>query len=600
VSQIVLKSPGSGTRDQGLRSDILAAGGALLLSLAIAAAGGIASITNSNGDNDSLLRMVEVRDLIAGQGWFDLMQYRMGLDGGFLMHWSRLVDAPIAAIVVAVTALTGSQATGELVALVLWPSLLLGVGVFLLLRVARLAHGPEAQFPALVVGALSLMSIGIFQPGAIDHHNIQLILTLGMGLGLLAGGFGPALAAGGCAALTLAVGMETLPYVAVGGLIVAGLFLVRGEADARTASGFGLGFAMISAASFTATVPVSAWLAPACDAFSAAQASTAVLAGLGLAAAAATPALGGSVRHRAGSLALLGGGLAALVVIAFPQCLADPYATLDHRLKLYWLDGVTEAQSIFSVAMIDPKMLATWYATPVLGLAVMVGAILRHGFRRSDAVLGGFLVAAVLISFWQVRGAVFAVPFAVVPLAGWIARRRGIATRANTTRASLAMALAWILSFNVAWSTAAAVFPRSSAPPAGVASTALGLCYAASDFATLASLPPQTVLALSNVGAGILKHTPHRALAGPYHRNVAGKLAALDIFLAAPSRAEALARGASVGVVAMCPGNSETRVLARAAPDGLIALLARGEIPAWLEPVEADSGPFRLYRVKPE
>ncbi|MGO7107918.1 hypothetical protein ACCT22_37095, partial [Rhizobium johnstonii] len=32
-------------------------------------------------DNDDGMRLVEVRDFLAGQGWFDLMQYRLGLDG---------------------------------------------------------------------------------------------------------------------------------------------------------------------------------------------------------------------------------------------------------------------------------------------------------------------------------------------------------------------------------------------------------------------------------------------------------------------------------------------------------------------------------------
>jgi hypothetical protein len=50
----------------------------------------------------------------------------------------------------------------------------------------------------------------------------------------------------------------------------------------------------------------------------------------------------------------------------------------------------------------------------------------------------------------------------------------------------------------------------------------------------------------------------------------------------------------------MCPGNPETRLLAGAAPDGLIAVLAKGEVPAWLEPVEGKAGPFQLYRVEPE
>ena len=44
---------------------------------------GFPTLADSGGDNDSLMRLVEVRDLVAGQGWFDLHQYRMGGDGGF-------------------------------------------------------------------------------------------------------------------------------------------------------------------------------------------------------------------------------------------------------------------------------------------------------------------------------------------------------------------------------------------------------------------------------------------------------------------------------------------------------------------------------------
>ena len=49
--------------------------------------------------NDSAMRLVSVRDLLAGQGWFDLTQSRLGLEGGFEMHWSRLIDTPIAGLV---------------------------------------------------------------------------------------------------------------------------------------------------------------------------------------------------------------------------------------------------------------------------------------------------------------------------------------------------------------------------------------------------------------------------------------------------------------------------------------------------------------------
>ncbi|TIV65425.1 MAG: GtrA family protein, partial [Mesorhizobium sp.] len=116
-----------GTAENGAaawKSDLVLALLAALLALAADAWAGFGQLTDAGGDNDNLLRLVEVRDLLAGQGWFDLHQYRMGLEGGFVMHWSRLVDAPIAVIVLAASALTGSRPLAEDVAQVLWPALL--------------------------------------------------------------------------------------------------------------------------------------------------------------------------------------------------------------------------------------------------------------------------------------------------------------------------------------------------------------------------------------------------------------------------------------------------------------------------------------------
>src|SRR3546814_5238953 len=43
-------------------------------------------------DTDDAMRMAKVRDLLAGQGWWDLAQYRVNpAGGGVLMHWSRKI-----------------------------------------------------------------------------------------------------------------------------------------------------------------------------------------------------------------------------------------------------------------------------------------------------------------------------------------------------------------------------------------------------------------------------------------------------------------------------------------------------------------------------
>src|SRR3546814_11235386 len=53
-------------------------------------------------DPDDAMRLAQVRDLIAGQGWFDIKQYRVTpVEGGGRLHWSRFVDGWIAGSVLA-------------------------------------------------------------------------------------------------------------------------------------------------------------------------------------------------------------------------------------------------------------------------------------------------------------------------------------------------------------------------------------------------------------------------------------------------------------------------------------------------------------------
>ena len=101
------------------------------------------------------------------------------------MHWSRLVDAPIAAIILVVTAVTGSQATGETVALIAWPLALYALALYLLLRIGRLWPARKPRSRCSSSAATTLYYTGLFAPGAIDHHNVQLVLMLAMVLFLL-------------------------------------------------------------------------------------------------------------------------------------------------------------------------------------------------------------------------------------------------------------------------------------------------------------------------------------------------------------------------------------------------------------------------------
>lgn len=587
---------------------VLDAGLALAVTAAVLvlhAAQGFPTLHDAGGDNDSLLRLVQVHDLIGGQGWFDLHQYRMGPDGGFVMHWSRLVDAPLAIIVLAATALSGSPATGDAAALVLWPMMLMAVALFLILRATRRFAGDAALFPAVVIGAASLRFMGIFDPGSIDHHNVQLVLALATITFLLdaARDTVKPFLAGICTALMLSVGMETAPYVAVAGLTVAAWYLVEGGRVSRIAAGFGTAFGLTSAVVFLTTVPAVRWLAPQCDAFSIPQFALAACGGFGLAAISFSSSWGRTRGRRLAALSVLGGAAACVAVVFFPQCLGDPFASVDPQLRRYWLDAVTEAQPLWKILAKDPGMAATYYATPLLALAVMAVRIRRHGARKAEMIVGGFLAAAFLVSIWQVRGAMFSVPFAVIPLAAWVSDLRLAAVGKVPLAATLKMLLAWLFSFTVTWTVAASgvesVFEAEPAALDASSATVRKKCQRPQDYGALAAMPVTRVLASSNLGSPILRHSAHTVLAGPYHRNNAGNLLALHALMRPQDEAETIVRAQRITLVAFCRGNGESKALAEWAPAGLMADLMRGDVPSWLEPVASSQDqPLLLYRVR--
>src|SRR5467141_350366 len=127
---------------------------------------------------DDAMRLVQVRDLISGQDWFDLFQHRLD-PPGTSMHWSRVVDVPLAALILLLRPLIGTHGA-ETVTLVVWPALLLAAALVLVASIARqLSNGvANAQIAAVVLAVLAAPALIHFRPGAIDHHNAQIVLLL--------------------------------------------------------------------------------------------------------------------------------------------------------------------------------------------------------------------------------------------------------------------------------------------------------------------------------------------------------------------------------------------------------------------------------------
>src|SRR6476660_10313557 len=103
------------------------------------------------------MRMMQVRALLEGQGWYDLSQHRMA---GSNIHWSRLVDLPIAGLKLAFTPLFGGK-TAETIAVTVAPLLPMLVAMHAIALTARRLVSPYAYLLAITFLACSGSVVGL-------------------------------------------------------------------------------------------------------------------------------------------------------------------------------------------------------------------------------------------------------------------------------------------------------------------------------------------------------------------------------------------------------------------------------------------------------
>lgn len=550
---------------------------------------------------DDAMRIVQVRDFLAGQGWFDLTQYRLNPPGGVPSHWSRLIDLPLAVLVSVLTPLVG-RAGAENIVLAVWPLGLLLPALAGIAQVARQLADRRAAALALILAVMTAPVMTHFRLGAIDHHNVQIGLLI-WSVALLLRDPPDIRAAAGAAAmsiLSLAIGLEMLPAIAVLGASVALLWIWRGREAAPGAIAFGLAFAAAALVVFVIQVPASRYGTATCDAFSLAHLTAAGFGGLGLAGL-ATLIRTDAIMPRVAGAAALAAVLGATIALAFPACLGDPYE-LGPRLTALWLEHVSEARSVFSLARDLPQQIIPIYGFIVVALVLAILAVCRDlSAPRWPWLLAiGVLIVLLGVSLWEMRGAAIADLLAVPLICASLVRLfpAGPPVVLGLTRPALigALVLNQATLVPIGEAAARAIEAFAGARPAVLAGGA-ATCERPKDFAPLARLPKGLVLAFIDSGPLILMTSAHSVLAAPYHRNIAGNEAMLDIFLAPPADAQAQLAARQVDYVAFCPGGPERFNYAQAAPDGLAALLGRGEIPSFLEPL-ASNTPLSVFRVK--
>ena len=129
--------------------------------------------------------------------------------------------------------------------------------------------GRNGLLPGLVLPVLSAVVLVEFAPGRVDHHNIQIILSLLIAFATVKSWSVPgfAMLSGLASATSLAIGLETLPII-IPAVAAYGLaYVLRAETKARMRY-FGLSFGLGALVHLFLALPAELWLTPACDAIS--------------------------------------------------------------------------------------------------------------------------------------------------------------------------------------------------------------------------------------------------------------------------------------------------------------------------------------------
>jgi hypothetical protein len=560
---------------------------------------------------DDAMRLVQVRDWLAGQAWFDLTQHRLDPPAGIVMHWSRLIDAPLAALI-RVGELLWAPPLAERIAVTIWP---LGLLLLFLIGAASLAFqlgGDRGAQLAVVFAALSASVLWHFRPGAIDHHGAQIVLLM-VSVALIIrrpvrpidAGF-----AGGLCAVSLAIGLEMAPAIAVLAACVALRWIALGPPVARATTSFATAFAITVALLFVAAVPPARYWAAACDALSIDHVGAALIGGLGLGLVSMlSPAT--LPRRLAGGIAIAA-ALAMIVVVRSPACLMDPLR-VDPRVVALWLSHVEESRSLASLLRDLPHEVIPLFGLPLFGMMLTGLCAVRssehvssdHWSSDSWRWITCAAVLAMLTGYamYQVRSVAGAnalaaalVPAALVRL--WPAGQpRALGLRPAAVILVLVFnPVALILAGQAAHASADILLAPGRAE---LVSQGPGTCRRARDYAVLDTLPRGRVLAFIDAGPMILVQTPHAVLAAPYHRNNSGNLAMLEIMLGSPEDAVARLAARQIDYVAFCPGAAERYIYASAAPNSLAASLAAGRPPVGLAPLDRGESEVRVYTVRP-
>jgi hypothetical protein len=552
------------------------------------------------GDSDDALRLVLVRELVSGRGWYDQKVLRIQPPQGVWLHWSRLLDGALAAPLWTLEHLIG-PADAEFWVRLFWPLVLVLPMLFAARALIRQFNSDPSQRAAAEIAAAAMALVCLplyaqFHPGRIDHHNVQLLFWLVAFAGAAGTGRRSAALGGAAMGLGLAIGLEAIALeVGIAGFMVLRM-LVQPE-EARRVRAFALALAATLVAAFLVQTPPLRWGVAACDALGL-NLTLGVVVGSALLVAASL------VSNLAPRLALTiaaGVAAAAACLALDPACVHGPFAHVDPRIFGAWMKDVQETRSI-------PQLLQTDFATGLTLLVATISALtawLALGFwsgERTRPVYGltGLMLVIAAVSTWGMLRASSYLMWAAIPAGATLAARLAKTLSRNAPAPAVrAFLFGLILTPTLPAAVVVAAMKLHPGPAALAKSVASADgCFNASAYQELAALSPGLTVGETDLGAFVLVYTPSQVLAAPYHRADRGILAANAILAAQTDHARALTRAVGATYVLTCRDHA-ARDDKTFGPRSLRAVLDGGDTPVWLARVSSPGSAIQIFRVRP-
>jgi hypothetical protein len=549
------------------------------------------------GDTDDNMRMMQVRGLLHGQGWFDLRDYRMNPPFGANIHWSRLVDLPIAGLILGLRPFVGGPAA-ERWAVAIAPMLPYLLLLFALALTARRLIHPLAYPFALLAIMFADSTNGMFMPERIDHHGWQLaFLALS-----IAGIADPKRVRGGLvlgitSALSLAIGLEMIIYLALVGVAMV-LFWVddvqqterlRTYALSMTA---GVALCYLGFASYDNRSAV-------CDVLSPVYVSDAMLGGALMYGLAWLSPL--DWKRRLLLAAIAGAIIAGFHASMWPQCLQKPEHISPEAQRL-WMNYVKEARPVYRHGWRIATLILTLPVTGAIGWALLAW-MQRRDRDLVRRIIGAAVpgIAASLLLFWQTRTAPAAQMMSVIGAASlmWFLIPR-FWKSGNPILVVLGTCVVVLLGAGIGVPMVVGFIPEAKATAYEKAiGRANALCSSLWGLHPIALQPKGLVFTFVDLGPRLITVTHHDAITGPYHRNWRQIVDVMKAWRGNADQAhQIIVDKYHSNYVLSCPNSSTTTIFMSEVPNGFYGQLTRGQVPKWLQPVPLPKdSPYQMWRV---